>query len=146
MIQALDATEAGWDFAALLEQDRTAEIAESIAITEAGGTDVIDSIASGRVAGGAVDVLCPAGTNAWIGHARESGRSIAVVTPVGTRLPAMMWEGFLDRNGLSTPEPTVGDSERIAIDHFDDLIGPDGIQPLSTWVPDCPDVAEIARF
>ncbi len=146
MIHALDAIDAGWDFAALLEQDRTAEIAESIAITEAGGTDVIDSIASGRGAGGAVDVLCPAGTTAWIAHAREGGRSVAVVTPVGTRLPAMLWAGFLERNGLSSPEPTTGESERIPLDAFDDLIGPDGIQPLSAWEPDAPDVAEIARF
>ena len=146
MIQALDPIDAGWEFAQLLEQDRTAEIAESVAITEAGGTDVIDSIASGSLGGGSVEVLCPAGTGAWIEHARAGGRSIAIVTPVGSRLPAMMWMGFLERSGFGAGEPMTGGPERIALDRFDDLIGPDGVQALSSWVPDCPDVAEIARF
>jgi len=146
MIQALDPVDAGWDFAQLLEQDRTAEIAESVAITEAGGTDVIDSIASGSLGAGSVEVLCPAGTGAWIEHARAGGRSVVIVAPVGSRLPALMWTGFLERSGLGAGESMTGGPERIALDCFDDLIGPDGVQPISAWAPDCPDVAEIARF
>lgn len=138
MVHSLDPIDAGWAFAEVLELDRTSELAEEIAITEAGGTDVIDSIASGPGV-----AVCPAGTTAWIEHARRSGRSIALVAPVGTRLPKLLWSSFVDRNGF---RGDAGDSEIIDLDQFDDLIGPDGITPLSDWKADCPDVAEVARL
>ena len=160
MIQALDPLDAGWDFSELVERDRTAEIAESVAITESGGTDVIDSIASGATSAGGdgpgVELLCPAGTRAWIAHARSQGRSLAAVTPLGSRLPKMLWAGYLDRIGVEhsasdgaelegVSSPLAG-HELVRIGLFDDLVGPNGLEPLNEWAPDCPDVAEIARF
>ncbi len=141
MVQALDPLEAGWAFSDALNEDRTSDIAETIAVAESGGTDVIDSIASGRTTGGAVEVVCPLGTRAWVEQARDAGRSVAIVTPLGTRLPPMLWSSFVERmNG-----PEVGASDVLLLDEFDDLIGPDGLGELTTWSPDCPDVAEIAR-
>jgi hypothetical protein len=138
MVQALDPIEAGWAFAEALEADRTAEQAEEVAISEAGGSDVIDSIITGPG-----EALCPLGTGAWIDHARAAGRSLVLVTPKGTRLPRLLYASYLDRNGLSTSDDGV---EKIPLSRFDDLIGPDGVMPVSSWVPDCPDVAEVARL
>ena len=138
MVQALDPIEAGWSFAESLELDQTAEHAEEIAIAEAGGTDVIDSIASGPG-----QLLCPVGTVAWIEHARSAGRSVAGVTPTGTRLPRLLWASFLDRNRAAEPDSGF---ELVAVDRFDDLIGPDGLGPVDGWSADCPDVAEVARL
>jgi hypothetical protein len=145
MLQSLDPVDAGWVFANELEFDPTSEIAASIAIAESGGTDVIDSIASGPDA-----VLCPAGTIAWIEHAKSLGRSVAVVTPYGSRLPNLLWRSYLERNGVAAPsahaKPGPMSVECLPIDSFDDLIGPGGVAPLSSWKPDCPDVAEVARL
>ncbi|MFT7474150.1 MAG: hypothetical protein ACI81L_001071 [Verrucomicrobiales bacterium] len=145
MVQSLDPVDAGWVFSNELEFDTTSEVAASIAIAESGGTDVIDSIASGPDA-----VLCPAGTTAWIEHAKSLGRSVAVVTPFGSRLPNLLWRSYLERNGVAAlsehakPEPMS--AECLDIEVFDDLIGPDGVAPISSWKPDCPDVAEVARL
>lgn len=148
MVQSLEPIEAGWSFADSLTDDRTLEIAETIAIAEAGGTDVIDSIATGRCSeSNAVQVLCPAGTAAWVEHSRQGGRSVVIVTPLGSRLPALLWGRFLDHNGnpeLGVNEP--GQNELITLDTFDNLIGPNGIGETNSWQPDCPDVAEVARF
>lgn len=138
MVHSLEAVEAGWAFAEALEGDRTAELAEEIAIAEAGGTDVIDSIATGPGS-----AACPVGTLAWIDHARLSGRSVALVTPLGTRLPKLLWASFVDRNGLGADG---SDTELISLDQFDELIGPGGAEPLTGWVADCPEVAEVARL
>ncbi len=149
VLQSLEPVAAGWEFADELAADKTMEIAETIAITEAGGTDVIDSIASGFDSeSGGVMLLCPAGTTAWIEQARSDGRSIAGVTPLGSRLPAMLWSRYLknhDRVGDSR-EPTLGQHELIPVDQFDDLIGNTGLMPPADWRPDSPDVAEVARF
>ena len=154
MIHALEPVAAGWAFADSLEEDQTLDIAETIAITEAGGTDVIDSIASGidpqfdLDAETDISVLCPAGTTAWIAHAREAGRSVAVVTPLGSRLPALLWERFRnhqERLGDGTSGHS-GEHELISLDVFDDVIGPTGLTPLDAWQSDSPDVAEVARF
>ncbi len=134
MAHAPDAVGAGYEFATSLEFDKTMEVAEVLAVAEAGGTDVIDSIASGPG-----QVLCPAGTTAWVDHARSSGRSVVVVMPRGTRLPKLLWASYLKRNG--------GDAagELLAIDAFDDLVLDSGVQPISAWTPDAPDAAEFAR-
>lgn len=140
MINALEPLEAGWDFSEELSADRTSDIAETVAVAEAGGTDVIDSIASGRSPDG-VEALCPLGTKAWLGDSKKNGRAAVVVTPLGTRLPPMLWSSFRREMGPGSGSST----ELIRLDEFDDLIGPDGVSPLSSWSPDCPDVAEIAR-
>ena len=153
MVHSLDPIDRGWEFADELAQDRTLEIAETIAITEAGGTDVIDSIASGLGAANENPVvLCPAGTKAWIDHAREQGRSLAAVTPLGSRLPPMLWSRYLDLNvtvgntgAEAFGEAIPGEHELIALDVFDELIGSAGLTPPNDWRPDCPDVAELAR-
>jgi len=143
MLHAIDSWDAGQRVVDNVIDDRTEEIAEATAIAEAGGTDVIDSIASGPG-----QVLCPPGTAAWIDHSRTQGRSVVIVTPYGTCLPELLWGSYLDRNGFGTPidsdVPPVG-AEVIEIDRFDDLIGGQGIRPLDAWSPDCPDVVEIAR-
>lgn len=165
MVHSLDAVAAGWEFADAMELDRTNDIAETIAITEAGGTDVIDSVATGLDGEtGELVALCPAGTMAWIEAAREGGRSVAIVTPMGTRLPSMLWERFkrvhprvaaLEGSSSALEEPSstlevsssvLGEFELIPASSFDDVIGPDGLTPLDGWRPDCPDVAEVARF
>lgn len=149
MMHSLEAVPAGWAFADELGADRTIEIAETIAITEAGGTDVIDTIASGPNGAGELELLCPAGTEAWVDHAKSAGRSVVAVTPLGTRLPAMLWQKFItenDRVGSGGAEAVPGEYELVAASRFDDLIGPSGIMPLDGWTPDCPDVAEVARF
>lgn len=139
MVHSLDPIAAGWSYADELTEDRTADIAETVAITEAGGTDVIDSIASGRDSEtGELMMMCPVGTKAWIQHARSAGRSVAVVTPKGSRLPTMLWTRF--STGHSH------DVELVAADSFDDAVSDSGITPLAAWQPDCPDVAEVARF
>ncbi len=146
MVQALEPIQAGWAFADALSEDQTEDIAETIAITEAGGTDVIDSIASGQSpSGDGVTMLCPAGTQAWIDHARQAGRSVVVVTPLGSRLPTLLWQRYLEHNGqVSNSLP--GEHELIKLDAFDEIIGPNGLSDLDAWQPDCPDVAEVARF
>jgi len=138
MLQALDPLEAGWAFADALDTDRTSEQAEEVAISESGGTDVIDSIITGPG-----EALCPLGTGVWVDHASAAGRSVVLVTPMGTRLPRLLYGSYLERNGCSSSDDVV---ERIPLSRFDDLIGPDGVLPVSSWVPDCPDVAEVARL
>lgn len=138
IVQALDPLEAGWSFADALDADPTSAMAEELAISESGGTDVIDSIITGPG-----EALCPLGTEAWIDHARDCGRSLVLVTPIGTRLPRLLYASYLDRNGFSTSDVAA---ERIPLTRFDDVIGPDGVLPVSSWEPDCPDVAEVARL
>lgn len=138
MVQSLEPVEAGWAFAESLEMDRTTDQAEEIAISESGGTDVIDSLVSGPS-----EMLVPTGTTAWIEHARSAGRSVVVVTPLGTRLPRLLWRSYLERNGFS---PDHRDVELLDLDTFDDVIGPEGLLPVTSWQADCPDVAEVARL
>lgn len=142
MLHSLDPIDAGWSFSQSLDDDRTVDIAETTAIAESGGTDVIDSIASGRGANGSgVEVLCPIGTRDWLADCRNKGRSAAVVTPLGSRLPPLLWGAFSAQEG----GPGAMSAERLSLADFDDVIGPQGVAPLSTWSPDCPDVAELAR-
>lgn len=137
MVHSLDAVASGWEFANDLTEDSTPDIAETVAITEAGGTDVIDTVASG-IDGetGDLMMMCPVGTKAWIEHARAGGRSVIAVTPKGSRLPTMLWTRFSESHH----------HEVLAADLFDDAICSSGVEPLSQWQPDCPDVAEVARF
>ncbi len=138
MVHALEPVDAGWRFAESLEQDRTVDLAEELAVAESGGTDVIDSLISGPSR-----ALVPVGTTAWIATARSAGRSVALVTPRGTRLPPLLWRSYLDRNGLADDSREV---EILDLATFDDLIGPDGLLPVDSWRADCPDVAEVARL
>lgn len=111
-----------------------------MAVAEAGGTDVIDSVASGR-RGNTIEVLCPAGTKAWLDSTRARGASPVVVTPFGTRFAPMLWSAFVTRMG-----PDVANTELLALSDFDDVIGPNGLAELSSWTTDCPDTAELARL
>ncbi len=139
MVHSLNPIDAGWEFASELSEDASGDIAETVAIAEAGGTDVIDSIASGIDAEtGELVVMCPPGTTAWIEHARSSGRSVIVVMAKGSRLPTLLWGRFSSR--YSDNHEVVDGSS------FDDAICASGITPLAAWRPDCPDVAEVARF
>ena len=143
MVQAMDPIAAGYDFVDQLSADLTASNAEAIASAEVGGTDVIDSIASGPGT-----LLCPGGTKAWVASARAAGRSLVVVTPMGSRLPKHLWQSYLERNGISesaTTESPPVTPELLPLDTFDDLIDGVGVRPLDSWTPDCPDVIEIAR-
>ena len=150
MVHSLDPVSAGWAFADDLHADRTADIAETLAIAESGGTDVIDSVASGVDAdSGALTMLCPPGTTAWIGKARSEGRSVAVVTPKGSRLPPLLWARFVskhDRIQTGVGESVAGELELIDAALFDDAVGNSGVTPLAEWEADSPDVAEVARF
>lgn len=138
MVQSLDPAEAGWAFAGLLEDDPTAEEAESLAFVESGGTDVIDAVVTGPG-----EALCPLGTKAWIADARAAGRALVLVTPRGTRLPRLLWASYLDRNEEASRNRSL---ERLALDCFDDLLGPEGLGRVTSWEADCPDVAEVARL
>lgn len=150
MVQALEPITAGWEFADAIAGDPTLSIAETIAITEAGGTDVIDSIASGAISSdeSKVIVRCPIGTRAWIENARNAGRSVVVVTPLGTCLPHLLWGRFVQASPVGNDEGhgSHGHYEDIALETFDDVIGPNGIVPTGAWSPDSPNVAEVSRF
>lgn len=137
MLHSLDPISAGWTYADDLTEDQTVDIAEMVAISESGGTDVIDTVASGIDAdSGELMMLCPTGTEAWINSARAAGRSVVAVTPKGSRLPKMLWTRFRANH----------QHELLVANVFDDVIGPLGVTPLGDWQPDCPDVAEVARF
>ena len=150
MVHSLDPVSAGWAFADALRTDRTADIAETIAIAESGGTDLIDSVASGvDPESGCLTMLCPAGTDAWIQRARSDGRSVAVVTPKGSRLPTLLWSRFITKHERvqTDPKQTIaGELELIDAGRFDDTVCDEGLMPLAEWEADCPDVAEVARF
>jgi hypothetical protein len=137
-VHSLDSIDAAWEFADLLEADPTAAQAEELALAEAGGTEVIDSLVSGPGI-----ALCPLGTTSWIESARTRGRSVVLVTPAGTRLPRLLWLSYLQRCGIDSGDESV---EQIRLDLFDDLLGPEGLGAVSSWRPDCPDVAEVARL
>ena len=143
MVHAIDPVSAGYEFADRMQADQSALHAERISSSESGGTDVIDSIASGPG-----KVLCPGGTGAWVSAARDAGRSLVVVTPRGSRLPQQLWKSYLARNSIvvAPPDdaPPVG-AEVLSIDTFDDLIESEGITPPDSWIADCPDSIEIAR-
>ena len=141
MLHELDACDAGWALTDRFALDPTAEIAESISVGKSSGMDVIDSVASGPGL-----VLCPAGSKAWIDHAREAGRKVVIVMPLGSRLPARLWGAYLARNGIDVAaDEQPGSMELIEIDQFDELIDPEGLRTLDEWAADCPDVAELAR-
>lgn len=140
MLHGLDACEAGWAFADKFAVDPTAEIAESVSVGKSSGIDVIDSIASGSG-----QVLCPAGSRAWIDHARSVGRQVVVVTLLGSRLPPKLWSAFLLRNGIDASSDQPGVWELIDLDQFDQMIDPEGLRTLDEWAADCPDVVELAR-
>ena len=139
VLTAIDPIEAAWELADELEVDPGNDLADELITDEAGGLELVDSVASGPG-----EVLVPPGRSAWIRDARSAGRSVVVLTPLGTRLPKLLWRGFLDRN------PRLFDvgapHERVSIAEFDEVVGPGGIQPAATWSPDCSDVAEMSSF
>lgn len=137
MLLDLDPLTAGWGFVDELESDRTGLFADEVAMEEAGGVELVETVASGPG-----EVLCPAGADGWTATARRRGRNIIAITPVGSRLPRLLWQGYQDRNrgGLT------GAPELLSMSVFDELIGPEGPQPVDSWSPDCRDVAELVSF
>ena len=89
-------------------------------------------------------MLCPPGRSAWIADARQAGRAVIVLTPLGSRLPRLLWSGYLERNEAMFIPPAP--NERIPIDQFDECVGPEGIQPAARWSADCVDAAEMSSF
>jgi len=134
MAHAAEPVEAGHAFARELDSDPTMDTAEELALAEAGGTDVIDSVASGPG-----QVLCPPGTSAWVAQARSEGRSVVVVMPLGTRLPKHLWASYLERNGAGA----AGDV--LNTDLFDELVVGTGTVAVTAWSPDAPDAVEFAK-
>lgn len=135
MLNSLDPVAAAWTLVDALEADLTNDHADRTAVDEAGGIDLIETIASGSG-----EFVCPLGSRPWLEDAHARGRTVAAVTPLGSRLPRMLWTGFL---GRITP---VANFEVLEANSFDEVVGPDGAQPPMTWGPDCPDTAELASF
>ncbi len=131
MLHDLDPLTAGWDLVEEVERDPTAGHADALVASEGAGVDVIETIASGPTS-----VLAAAGTETWIESARAAGRAVYAVTPLATRLPKNLEGSFAAR------AQTVRDLERIDLDRFDELVGPDGIG--ATWRADCGEAPELA--
>ena len=139
MLTALDPIEAAWELVTELESDPSSDLADELLTDEAGGVELIDCVASGPG-----ELLCPPGRSDWISDARRAGRAVVGLAPLGSRLPKLLWRGYLERNRLLFETGAV--HELIPLDSFDELIGPGGIQPAAAWSPDCADVAEMSSF
>jgi hypothetical protein len=139
VLTSLEPIEAGWEFADQLASDPSGDYADEMAREEAGGIELIESIASGPDG-----FLCPPGSASWIAEGRAAGRTIVVLTPLGTRLPRLLWQGWLERNG--EPSDVRPFNDLIPRDDVEEIIGPDGVQPVAAWCPDSADVAELASF
>lgn len=138
MLAALDPIEAAWEFVDALEDDPSTATADQLAIDEAGGLELIESIASAPGT-----LLCPSGSTAWIESARARGRNVSVLTPLGSRLPRLLFQGFVERLGV---DDGPGSLERVPIGSIDELVGPEGVVEISKWTVDAPDVAELGSF
>jgi len=138
MLGSVDPIDAAWRLVDAMEQDPTEGHADALAVDEAGGVEIIEALASGPGA-----AWCPPGSGASAERARAAGRNVVVVTPIGSRLSRLLWCGFLDRNDGVGVGAQV---EVLALDLFDEIVGPDGPQPVAAWEPDCSDVAELASF
>lgn len=138
MLSALDPIDTAWAFVDELESERTEYVADELAINEAGGIEIIETLASSTGL-----LLCPPGADSWIAEARQLGRSVAAITPLGSRLPTLLWDGFIQR---STAGNVGAPLELIETDRVDELVGPDGIYDRASWSADCTDVVELARF
>ena len=138
ILSAIDPIDAAWAFVDELESDQTGYLTDELAVDEAGGIEIIETLASRSGL-----LLCPPGAGSWIAEARGLGRSVAATTPLGSRLPKLLWEGFLER---STAGSVGAPLELIETDSVDELVGPDGVYDTASWSADCSDVVELARF
>lgn len=138
MLAALDPIDAAWEFVDALELDPTSATADQLAIEEAGGIDLIETIASTNGT-----LLCPSGSTAWIESARSRGRTVSAITPLGTRLPKLLFRGFIERLGV---DDRPGSPELVPLEHVDELITSDGIVEIDRWIADAPEVAELGSF
>jgi len=138
MVAALEPIDAAWEFVDALEIDPTSDTADQLAIDEAGGIDLIETIAS--MSG---TLLCPSGSTAWIESARARGKTVSAITPLGSRLPKLLFGGFVERLGV---DDHPGSPELVSLDQVDELVGPEGIVEIDRWVADAPDVAELGAF
>ncbi len=134
MLHDLDPLGAAWEFVDAVRDDPTAGHADGVVATEAAGVDVIESVVSTKG-----EFVGAAGTTVWIDTAKASGRAVYVVTPLGSRLPRPLYEGFVSR---ISAEQAI---ERIDVAAIDELIGPDGVD-RDRWSPDCPDAPELGIF
>lgn len=139
LLTALDPTAAARDLIDSFEQDPTWDHAEHVGEHESSGCIVVDSVGSGPDS-----VLCPNGTEALVAHAVETGRSTAIVTPFGSRLPTGLWQFYLQRTAPGRGDGLGGEVHPLSL--FDELIGPEGPAILSTWHPDCAEAPEITRW
>ncbi len=137
MLAALDPIEAAWAFADELEADDTITDADRLAHEQGLHVEVVDCVASGPG-----EVLVPPGAGAWMDDAVAENRTIIGVTPLGTRLPRLLWQGFLAR--CDRDRPYGAPTEMVSVDRFDQLAGPG--QAGDGWSSDCSDVAELASF
>jgi len=137
MLASLEPIDAGWAFADALEADDTVEGADRLAQEQGGHVEVIDCLASGPG-----EVLAPPGAGSWIDDALAQGRAVIGVTPLGTRLPRLLWQGFLTR--CDRDRPYGAPTELMPVERFDQLVGPG--QAGDGWSSDCSDVAELAAF
>jgi len=138
ILSAIDPIDAAWDFVDEIESDQTAYVADELAVDEAGGIEIVETLASRSGL-----LLCPPGAGSWIAEARGLGRSVAATTPLGSRLPKLLWDGFLER---ATAGSVGAPLELIETDGVDELVGPDGVYDTASWSADCADVVELARF
>lgn len=139
VLSSLDPITAGWEFADELAADPTNDHAEELAQHEVGGIELIDTIASGPDG-----FLCPPGSASWIAEGKAAGRTIVVVSPLGSRLPKLLWRGWLERNG--EPSTSRPHNDLVAMADVEEIVGPQGVQPVATWSSDCSDMPELSSF
>ena len=88
-------------------------------------------------------LVCPPGTSSWIDEARAEGRRVVALTRHGTRLPRLLFEGYLERSQQGAVGAPVELLEPALVD---ELWGPDGGYRVDAWEADCADLAELASF
>ena len=124
-------------FADELETDDTAAEADRLGQDLGRHVEVIDCVASGPG-----ELLVPPGAATGVDDAVTEGRTVIGVTPLGTRLPRQLWQGFLTR--CDRDRPYGAPTELVPVERFDQLAGPG--QAGEGWSPDCSDVVELASF
>jgi hypothetical protein len=135
MLTALEPVAAAWAFVDELENDRSGSDTTATP-TDAYVEDVV------TVASGPTQLLVPPGAIRRIERAREANRTVVAITPSGTRLPRLLWKGFLARS--TRHEPYAATNELVDADLVDQFAGSG--QAGVGWSSDCSDVAELSSF
>ena len=137
MLSAPDPEAAAWALVDELAVDPSGDEADDLVAEQGRHIELVDTVASGPGR-----VLASPGTARAIARARADHKTVVALTPLGTRLPRLLWQGYLERS--SRGQPFMPSTELIDADEVDQFIGPD--QAGAGWSSDCSDVAELSSF